>query len=59
MKVVILQGESAGQLIELPADFARRLIILGQVARAPESSSGIAVAHNVYDVAALSQPEKR
>lgn len=59
MRVVILSGESAGTQIELPADFATRLIILGQVARAPETDSGITVAHHVYDTAALTQPEKR
>lgn len=59
MRVVILTGESAGQILDLPADLALRLIILGQVARAPETDSSIVTTHHIYDTATLTQPEKR
>ena len=58
MKVRILKGESAGQVLDLPADFAMRLLILNEVDRILESESGLTVVHTqVYDAAVLKQAE--
>ena len=57
MKVRILTGESAGTVLELPADFARRLIIRGEVAEVLESSSGLTVIHTDYAIATIQPPE--